>query len=112
MLAWHAPGARENRQHTPVTTTFRELGVIPEIADALERVGIVTPFAIQEMTLSVGLMGTGFGTVDLLMVAPKGVSHVAAVGQGSVLLLGVSAFFIKSSAQTDLLRHQEVACLD
>jgi multidrug resistance protein, MATE family len=44
--------------------------------------------------LAVGLMATGFGTVDLLMVAPKGVSHVAAVGQGSVILLGVSAFFL------------------
>src|SRR5918997_4424378 len=41
-----------------VTTTFRELGVLPEICDALERAGITTPFAIQEMTLSVALMGT------------------------------------------------------
>jgi superfamily II DNA/RNA helicase len=39
-------------------TTFRELGVHPEICDALERKGITTPFAIQEMTLSVALMGT------------------------------------------------------
>src|SRR5262249_34768441 len=39
-------------------TTFRELGVLPEICDALERADIVTPFAIQEMTLSVALLGT------------------------------------------------------
>ncbi|MGW1564075.1 MATE family efflux transporter [Streptomyces sp. NPDC002144] len=44
--------------------------------------------------LAVGLVTTGFGMVDLLMVAPKGVNHVAAVGQGSVLLMGVSAFFL------------------
>ncbi|MGI9156531.1 MAG: DEAD/DEAH box helicase, partial [Marmoricola sp.] len=41
-----------------LTTTFRELGVLPEIADALERAGIVSPFPIQEMTLSVALVGT------------------------------------------------------
>ena len=39
-------------------TTFRELGVDPEICDVLERAGISTPFAIQEMTLSVALLGT------------------------------------------------------
>ena len=38
-------------------TTFRDLGVLPEIADALERGGITTPFPIQEMTLSVALLG-------------------------------------------------------
>ena len=31
---------------------------MPEIADALEAVGITSPFPIQEMTLSVALMGT------------------------------------------------------
>src|SRR3954454_4089877 len=41
-----------------IVTTFRELGVLPEICDALERAGITTPFAIQEMTLSVALLGT------------------------------------------------------
>ncbi|RYJ07028.1 MAG: DEAD/DEAH box helicase, partial [Actinomycetales bacterium] len=39
-------------------TTFRDLGVEPEIADALESVGIIEPFPIQEMTLSVALAGT------------------------------------------------------
>nr|WP_149184275.1 DEAD/DEAH box helicase [Streptomyces sp. TRM49041] len=38
--------------------TFRELGILPETAEALEAVGIVTPFPIQEMTLPVALSGT------------------------------------------------------
>jgi superfamily II DNA/RNA helicase len=39
-------------------TTFSDLGVMPEINDALSDVGITSPFPIQEMTLSVALMGT------------------------------------------------------
>ncbi|MBW1602966.1 DEAD/DEAH box helicase [Streptomyces sp. JJ66] len=39
------------------TTTFRELGILPESAEALEAVGITTPFPIQEMTLPVALAG-------------------------------------------------------
>jgi superfamily II DNA/RNA helicase len=39
-------------------TTFKDLGVMPEIVDALAEVGIVEPFPIQEMTLQVALMGT------------------------------------------------------
>ncbi len=39
-------------------TTFTDLGVMPEIAEALTDVGITSPFPIQEMTLSVALMGT------------------------------------------------------
>ncbi|PWJ08666.1 DEAD/DEAH box helicase [Streptomyces sp. NWU49] len=41
-----------------MTTTFRELGILPETAEALEAVGIITPFPIQEMTLPVALSGT------------------------------------------------------
>ncbi|QDI69181.1 DEAD/DEAH box helicase [Streptomyces calvus] len=41
-----------------MTTTFRELGILPETAEALEAVGIITPFPIQEMTLPVALTGT------------------------------------------------------
>ncbi|MFF3559776.1 DEAD/DEAH box helicase [Streptomyces sp. NPDC002574] len=37
--------------------TFRDLGILPETAEALEAVGIVTPFPIQEMTLPVALAG-------------------------------------------------------
>jgi len=39
------------------TTTFRSLGIFPETAEALEAVGIITPFPIQEMTLPVALAG-------------------------------------------------------
>jgi superfamily II DNA/RNA helicase len=56
-------------------TTFRELGVLPEICDALERAGIVTPFAIQEMTLSVALLGT-----DLIGQARTGTGKTLAFG--------------------------------
>src|ERR687890_1682655 len=56
-------------------TTFRELGVHPEIADALERNGITTPFPIQEMTLSVALMGT-----DLIGQARTGTGKTLAFG--------------------------------
>jgi superfamily II DNA/RNA helicase len=62
-------------QNGKILTTFRELGVLPEIADALERVGIVTPFAIQEMTLSVALMGT-----DLIGQARTGTGKTLAFG--------------------------------
>lgn len=40
------------------TTTFRDLGILPETAEALEAVGITTPFPIQEMTLPVALSGS------------------------------------------------------
>ena len=56
-------------------TTFRELGVLPEICDALERGGITTPFAIQEMTLSVALLGT-----DLIGQARTGTGKTLAFG--------------------------------
>ena len=58
-----------------IVTTFRELGVDPEICDALERAGITTPFAIQEMTLSVALMGT-----DLIGQARTGTGKTLAFG--------------------------------
>jgi len=49
--------------------------VLPEICDALERAGIVTPFAIQEMTLSVALIGT-----DLIGQARTGTGKTLAFG--------------------------------
>ncbi|WP_442814395.1 DEAD/DEAH box helicase [Streptomyces sp. NBC_01198] len=39
------------------TITFRSLGILNETAEALEAVGITTPFPIQEMTLPVALAG-------------------------------------------------------
>ncbi len=56
-------------------TTFRDLGVQPQICDALERAGITTPFAIQEMTLSVALLGT-----DLIGQARTGTGKTLAFG--------------------------------
>ena len=58
-----------------LSSTFRELGVHPDIATALERGGIVTPFPIQEMTLSVALLGT-----DLIGQARTGTGKTLAFG--------------------------------
>jgi superfamily II DNA/RNA helicase len=66
-------GSTESELNT--VTTFRELGVLPEICDALERAGISTPFPIQEMTLSVALMGT-----DLIGQARTGTGKTLAFG--------------------------------
>jgi superfamily II DNA/RNA helicase len=49
--------------------------VHPEICDALERAAITTPFPIQEMTLSVALMGT-----DLIGQARTGTGKTLAFG--------------------------------
>ncbi len=49
--------------------------MLPEICDSLERAGITTPFAIQEMTLSVALMGT-----DLIGQARTGTGKTLAFG--------------------------------
>ncbi len=49
--------------------------MLPEICDSLERAGITTPFAIQEMTLSVALLGT-----DLIGQARTGTGKTLAFG--------------------------------
>ncbi|WP_328448515.1 DEAD/DEAH box helicase [Streptomyces sp. NBC_00386] len=49
---------RVHRRGSTLTTTFRDLGILPETAEALEAVGIVNPFPIQEMTLPVALSGS------------------------------------------------------
>ncbi|MCW7942213.1 DEAD/DEAH box helicase [Streptomyces hygroscopicus] len=49
---------RAHRRGSTLTTTFRELGILSETAEALEAVGIINPFPIQEMTLPVALSGT------------------------------------------------------
>jgi MATE family multidrug resistance protein len=41
-------------------------------------------FAVTSVTL--GLLSTGFGAVDLAMVAPFGASHIAAVGLGELIV--------------------------
>ncbi|MDQ0833267.1 superfamily II DNA/RNA helicase [Streptomyces achromogenes] len=54
------PALASHRVHRrgSTLTTFRELGILSETAEALEAVGITTPFPIQEMTLPVALTGT------------------------------------------------------
>ncbi len=56
-------------------TSFRDLGVLPDICDALEGAGITEAFAIQEMTLSVALAGT-----DLIGQARTGTGKTLAFG--------------------------------
>lgn len=57
-----SPRAASHRRGNTLTTqqpkTFRDLGILPETAEALEAVGIVHPFPIQELTLPVALSGT------------------------------------------------------
>jgi superfamily II DNA/RNA helicase len=68
-------GAHIRDQKGMILTTFRDLGVLPEIADALERGGITKPFPIQEMTLSVALLGN-----DLIGQARTGTGKTLAFG--------------------------------
>ena len=49
--------------------------MLPEICDPLERAGITTPFAIQEMTLQIALLGT-----DLIGQARTGTGKTLAFG--------------------------------
>lgn len=44
--------------------------------------------------LMLSVVAVGFGAVDLVMIAPKGLNHVAAVGQGDLVVAGIYAFFI------------------
>lgn len=53
----HGRGSTLSTTAEPTKTTFRELGILPETAEALEAVGILHPFPIQEMTLPVALTG-------------------------------------------------------
>ncbi|AJE87485.1 integral membrane protein [Streptomyces albus] len=46
------------------------------------------------VVLLISCVSVGFGAVDLLMVTPKGLLHVAAVGQGELIVSGVFAFFV------------------
>nr|WP_218935657.1 DEAD/DEAH box helicase [Actinomadura citrea] len=56
-------------------TTFRELGVVPEIADALEAEGIVDAFPIQELALPIALGGH-----DIIGQARTGTGKTLAFG--------------------------------
>ena len=64
-------------------TTFRDLGVTPEIADALETEGIITPFPIQEMALPLALGGQ-----DLIGQARTGTGKTLAFGIAMLQSIG------------------------
>ncbi|WP_083947884.1 DEAD/DEAH box helicase [Thermobifida cellulosilytica] len=59
----------------PHQTTFRDLGVIDDIADALEAEGIVAPFPIQTLALPLALTGT-----DIIGQARTGTGKTFAFG--------------------------------
>ncbi|MFZ5851588.1 MAG: DEAD/DEAH box helicase, partial [Actinomycetota bacterium] len=70
-----APRPYRGPQRGKILTTFRELGVAPEIADALEAVGATHPFPIQELTLPLALTG-----VDVIGQARTGTGKTFAFG--------------------------------
>ncbi|MFC5893073.1 DEAD/DEAH box helicase [Streptomyces ramulosus] len=53
-----SPPRAASHRRGKILSTFRELGIFPETAEALEAVGIVSPFPIQELTLPVALSGS------------------------------------------------------
>jgi superfamily II DNA/RNA helicase len=69
------PRTPTTEEASRLSTTFRDRGVLPPIADALERVGITEPFPIQEMTLPVALMGS-----DVIGQARTGTGKTLAFG--------------------------------
>lgn len=56
-------------------TTFADLGVLPDLCEALERVGIVHPFPIQSMSIPIALAGT-----DMIGQARTGTGKTLAFG--------------------------------
>ncbi len=72
-----AAGAPEadNPDRVPAEQTFADLGVLPDIADALAEVGIVHPFPIQQMAIPVALTGA-----DLIGQARTGTGKTLAFG--------------------------------
>lgn len=64
-------------------TTFRDLGVTPEIADALETEGIIAPFPIQEMALPLALNGQ-----DIIGQARTGTGKTYAFGVAMLQRVG------------------------
>ncbi|MFF9477556.1 DEAD/DEAH box helicase [Streptomyces sp. NPDC014733] len=53
-----SPPRAASHRRGKILSTFRELGIFPETAEALEAVGIISPFPIQELTLPVALSGS------------------------------------------------------
>jgi superfamily II DNA/RNA helicase len=55
--------------------TFADLGVIPEITEALEKLGIVSPFPIQSLAIPIAIAGT-----DMIGQARTGTGKTLAFG--------------------------------
>ena len=73
-LVGRRPTLPETKRRVPLTT-FTDLGVRPDITQALADVGIVEPFPIQEMTIPISLSGT-----DVIGQAKTGTGKTLAFG--------------------------------
>ncbi len=73
LLSEALPAAEE--LPTPLPQTFRDLGVVDSIADALDAVGISHPFPIQAMAIPIALTGT-----DMIGQARTGTGKTLAFG--------------------------------
>ena len=65
----------DSRRGCRPTRLFGELGVLPAIVEALEQVGITTPFPIQAMAIPIALTGT-----DMIGQARTGTGKTLAFG--------------------------------
>ncbi len=65
----------EAELEVPAQQTFTDLGVLPPIVEALERVGIAHPFPIQSMAIPIALTGT-----DMIGQARTGTGKTLAFG--------------------------------
>nr|WP_241691547.1 DEAD/DEAH box helicase [Streptomyces sp. GZWMJZ-114] len=80
------------------TQTFRDLGILPETAEALEAVGIVSPFPIQSLTLPVALSGS-----DVIGQAKTGTGKTLGFGLPLLERVTVSADVEAGRATPDKL---------
>jgi len=62
-------------------------------ASAHTRLSVRNFAGYAAVVFGLGMATVGFGAVDLAMIAPKGVTHVAAVGEGDLLAVGLYSFF-------------------
>ncbi|WP_314172235.1 DEAD/DEAH box helicase [Streptomyces winkii] len=88
------------------TTTFRELGILSETAEALEAVGINSPFPIQEMTLPVALAGG-----DVIGQAKTGTGKTLGFGLPLLESVTVPADVESGRAEPELLTDSPQALI-
>jgi superfamily II DNA/RNA helicase len=82
-IARDLAGDGEDPPARSTTQTFREIGVAPEICDALAAEGIVTMFPIQSLALPIGLAGR-----DIIGQARTGTGKTLAFGVSLLQRLG------------------------